>query len=106
MANCPSNAIAASGSRISIGSESEARSLKYLKYTVLCCELHASSGAMSQFFEYKCDLANAGGSNLAVTASAWSGGDAPLLAVATENGAVVFFAEEARTGVVSVFASV
>jgi hypothetical protein len=50
---------------------------------------------MSQFFEYKCDLHNdVGGANLAVTASAWSVGDQPLLAVATENGAVAFFAEE------------
>ena len=51
---------------------------------------------MSQYFEYKCELRNdvGGGSTLAVTASAWSGGDQPVLAVATENGAVAFFTEE------------
>jgi hypothetical protein len=46
---------------------------------------------MAQFFEYKCELQAA---NLAVTASAWSAGDQPVLAVAADNGTIAFYAEE------------
>ncbi len=46
---------------------------------------------MAQFFEYKCELQAA---NLGVTASAWSAGDQPVLAVAADNGTIAFYAEE------------